>query len=379
MRSGMSAFAAVTGGYLAATTTESVLAPAFPLLAEDLDLGTGTAGVLFGVLAAGIAVGGLAGGLVLVRRGPRLGATLGLAVAAAGSFSTAASGSLTTVLVSQVVAGFGSGLFFASGLWGAATLGGRRRGLAMGVFGVAFSGGLALGAAFAALGSALGWRASFVAVGCLVAASAAAMAPVGIPRPEPRPAGPRPSVRRAFAAPLAVGGIAAASQYGTVAFLPLFAVEAWDVSPATAALLIVAARILSIPAKLISGNASDGTSAIRIAARLGLLLAALGLWWTSVPGAEYAAWAAVLFAAFVGGLGPIANVLALDRLEGRAHLLGAFRSSQIGIAAAASVLIGGAAELVGLRTALIVAAAVPASLALVQLAQARSSSGSIPS
>ena len=52
--------------------------------------------------------------------------------------------------------------------------------------------------------------------------------------------------------PVTVGGVAAASLYGTVASLPPRAVETWGLSPATAALLVTAARILSVPAKLVS-------------------------------------------------------------------------------------------------------------------------------
>jgi predicted MFS family arabinose efflux permease len=376
------AFFTITGGYLAATTAESVLAPAFPLVARDLGLGTGWAGFALAVLSGAIALGNLGGGVILARRGARLGASLGLAVAAAGSFVTAASNGAGSLLGSLVVLGAGSGLFFASGLTAAASLAGyARRGLAIGVFGVAFSGGLALAGVLAAIGDAAGWRVAFVAAGGLASASAASIAVLRIPaRPARSPDGPPPPAREAFTMPLAVGGVAAASQYGTVGFFPVFAVQAWQVSPATAALLVTAARIVSIPAKVLSGGAADRAGALRVAARLGLGLTALGLWWTLLPGPWLAAWAAVLFAVFVSGLGPVANVLALDGLEERPQLLGAFRASQIGIAAVTSALLGGAAELFGLRSTLAVAAAViPGSLVVLGLAQARRARTSTPS
>lgn len=376
MTSNNRGFAVVTASYLAATTAESLLAPAFPLLAKDLGLGTGLAGVAFAILAGAIAVGGVGGGLVLARRGPRVGIALGLLLVAAGSAATAAAGGPATLLSAQVVLGAGSGVFFASGLRSAAVLAGdRRRGLAIGIFGVAFSGGLALGGGLAALGAIWGWRPSYLAAAALAAVTGAAGLFVRVPAAPPGAARRRAEpirLRTALAAPLHVGGVAAASQYGTVAFLPLFAVRAWGLSPATAALVLTAARVASVPAKLVSGNASDGAGAMRIAKRLGLLLGVLGAWWTIAPGPAVAAVGAVLFAAFVSGLGPVANVLALESFEDRAELLGAFRSAQIGLGAATSALLGAGAALFGLRAVLVVAAiAIPASL----LAPRRARSG----
>ncbi len=371
MASNKIAFARVTGGYLAASTGESLLAPLFPVVGRDLDLGTGSAGLAFATLAISIAIGGLAGGMVLARRGARMGTLFGLLLVAAGAATSAVAGGEPVFLAGQAVLGFGSGSFFASGLTAAAALAGeRRRGMAMGIFGIAFSGGLALAGGVAALGEAWGWRASFVFAAGLALASAATIAPLRLPaRGTSRAASPAASQsrREALAIPVSVGGVAAACQYGTVAFLPLFAVHEWGISPAAAALMITVARILSIPAKLVSGNAADGAGAVRIARRLGLLLAVLGAWWTIAPGqASAGVWAAVLFAAFVSGLGPVANVLALEGFAEHAQLLGAFRSAQIGLGAATDALIGLGAGLIGLRPALAVAAVIiPASLLLV--------------
>jgi predicted MFS family arabinose efflux permease len=261
----------------------------------------------------------------------------------------------------------------------------RRRGLAVATFGVAFSAGLALAGGLAALGVVWGWRMSYVATAALAAVGTAAAALL-LRVPDPPPATPASTapvrLRSAMAAPLRVGGVAAVLQYGTVSFIPLFAVHVWGLSPATAALVLTVARIASVPAKLLSGNAMDGVGAVRIARRLGLLLAVLGAWWTLVPGAPAAAWAAIAFAAFVSGLAPIANVLALDSFEQRGELLGAFRSIQIACGAAASALLGVGASTIGLRPALIIAAvAVPATLVLSRRrkSQAVASAPSMPS
>lgn len=360
-------FAVVTGGYLAVTTAESLLAPIFPLLGRALGLGAAIAGVAFAILAAAIAVGGVGGGIMLARFGPRIGIVSGLLLVAAGASASAVANGAPSLISAQIVLGGGSGLFFASGLHSAAALaGGRRRGLAIGIFGVAFSAGLAFAGVLAALGTAWGWRTSFLVAAALATATAAGALLVRLPatprlsrreRVDQRANRPIP-LRTALAVPLRVGGVAAASQYGTVAFLPLFAVHAWGMTPATAALVVTAARVGAVPTKLVFGNAADGSGALRTAGRLGLPLALLGAWWTLAPGPITAAWAAVLFAALMSGLGPLANVLALEGVGERSELLGVFRSVQIGFGAAASALLGAGAALVGLRAVLVVAAVV---------------------
>jgi DHA1 family inner membrane transport protein len=355
-------FTTATVGYLAVTTGESLLAPLLPLLRGELGLDLRGAGLALGLVSAAIAVGNLGGGALLARRGARQGTVVGLAVAAVGGVVAAASQGPTSFLLGQALLGLGSGVFFAAGLRAVGVLGGSRRGLAMGLFGVAFSGGLALAALLAALAGVWGWRTSFAAVAVLALATALAAALAPLPGPPP-PAGGGASglgavLRRLLASPLLVGGVASASQYGTVGFLPSFAVTAWGLSPATAALLLGAARLLSVPAKLVSGNAADQAGSYRIARRLGLLLAVLGACWTLAP-VPVAPLAAVVFAAFVSGLGPVANVLAFERYGGSGMLLGAFRSAQIALAAAAGAGIGAASAAFGLRPVLAAAALVP--------------------
>jgi predicted MFS family arabinose efflux permease len=356
-------FATATVGYLAVTTGESLLAPLLPLLRGELGLDLRGAGLALGLVWAAIAVGNLGGGALLARRGARQGTVAGLAVAAAGGLVAAASQGPTSFLLGQALLGLGSGLFFAAGLRAVGVLGGSRPGLAMGMFGVAFSGGLVLAALLAALAGVWGWRMSFVAVTVLALATTVAAALAPLPGPSAPPAagdasGPGEGLRRLLASPLLVGGVAAASQYGTVGFLPSFAVTAWGLSPATAALLLAAARLLSVPAKLVSGNAADQAGSYRIARRLGPLLAVLGACWTLLP-VPVAPLAAVAFAAFVSGLGPVANVLAFERYGGSGMLLGAFRSAQIGLAAAAGAGIGAASAAFGLRPVLAAAALLP--------------------
>lgn len=361
-------FVVATIGYLAVTTAESLLAPVVPVVRDELGIDLGTAGLAFALLTLAIAGGNLAGGLLLARRGARQGVVAALAVTTAGTLATAASGGRLAFLLSQVLVGLGSGVFFASGLYSVGVLAGtRRRGFAMGLFGVAFSGGLAAAALLAALADAHGWRLSYLLVAALAAAAGIACALTGLPSAPAGGAlpGVRSALRRLLRPPLLVASVAAASQYGTVAFLPTFAVLAWGMSPASAALALTAARLLSVPAKLVSGNASDQAGSLRIARRLGIALGALGVWWTLAPGPAWTLWAAVLFAALVSGLGPVANVLALDSFGSEGMLLGAFRSAQIAVGSAATAAIGGASSLLGLRPVLVASALVP--LAMVPL------------
>jgi DHA1 family purine ribonucleoside efflux pump-like MFS transporter len=365
-------FAAVTGGYLAVTTAEWVVPPLFPVLAPVLGLGTGTAGLVFAVLGVAIATGGLVGGFALVRVGPRVGIVVGLTLVAAGAVVCATADGLEGLLVGEIVLGLGSGTFFAPGVHSAGALAGeRRRGIAIGIYGVAFSAGVALAGLLAALGDTWGWRVSFLATAGIAFAAALALVPFRLAAVR-RQEGARPPFRlRAAVAPLAVGGVTAASQYGTVAFLPLYAVHAWGLSPGKAALVITVSRVLSVPAKLLTGNAADREGSLRIARRLGVVLALLGAWWTLAPGPEAAVGGAILFGAVVAALGPVGNVLALDAFAGRGQLLGAFRSAQIGLGAATSAILGAGAAVVGLRPMLVVTSiAIPASLLALRLGSA---------
>lgn len=344
------------------------MSPAYPILARRLDLGIATAGLAAGLLNASIAVGAVLGGLFFARRGAQGGAVLGLSLSAAGGFVTAVSSTLDVLLVGQSVGGFGSGMFFASGLSAIAVLAGtRRRGLAIAVFSLAFSGGVALGPMMVAIAGADRWRIPFVLAASFstLAAAVLLVRPIPPTRSEEETAPPRSSFRAAWV-PIAVGGVAAISQYGTIFFLPLFAVTVWDVSPAAAASLLLIARLLSVPSKLLAGNSSDRGGAVRIAKRHALIVIPLGLWWTIAPTWTVGAWAAVLYVAIISTLGPLGNVIAYDSFGKQGVMLGVLRSVQIGLGAAAAAAIGAAAERFSLRPVLAIAAAAPLILLLLR-------------
>jgi MFS family permease len=377
VRSQRLSFVTVNTGYLAVTCAESLLAPVFPIAARELGLDLREAGLAFALLAGSIAVGNLIGGFSLSRVGPRAAAVAGPIVAGAGGIIAATSGGWPVFLAAQAAIGLGSGAFFASGLSAAGDLAGdRRRGLAMGFFGVAFSGGLALAALLVAVTANGGWQTAYWASAaiCIVGAAAilASALPPRVPRPDPTTWS---GLRRALHLPLLVGGMASGSQYGTVSFLPAFAVGVWSLSPRAAAAMLVVARVLSIPGKVQAGSRADHHGALPTAGRIGLLLAVFGLWWSLSPVWWIGIWAAIGFASGVSALGPVANLLALEAFGGRGFLLGVFRSAQIGIGALTSALLGVASSHFGLRPTLAVAAIVPVVLTL--LARRRAVPGAV--
>ena len=359
------AFAAVSLSYLCVTVGESILAPVFPAAAEDLDLDLRAAGAAFSLLTISIAAGNVAGGYVLARRGPKVGVLASLALTGPGSLLAAAAPGTGVFLGAQVLLGLGAGVFFAPAINAVGGIGGaRRRGLAMGLFGIAFSGGLTAAALLAALGARVGWRTPF-AVGALLAVVAAvAVATAAVPGRRPPPPGGRRRLRDAIGVPAVVGSAAAVSQYGTIAFLPTFAVVVWGLPVGRAALLLALARVLSVPAKLLAGHAADRLGPLPTVRLLGAVLGVTGVLWTLLPERAWAVAPAVVFAATVSAVFPVANLLAYDSFGSRGPLLGTYRSVQMGVGAVASAAIGAAASTVGLRPTLACTVAVPATLAV---------------
>jgi len=87
-----------------------------------------------------------------------------------------------------------------------------------------------------------------------------------------------------------------------------------------------------------------------------------GLAWVLLPGGPATYGLAALFAGMVSSLGPIANVLAVEQFGKDGMALGAYRSVQIALGAAASASIGLAGAAFGLRPTLAVATLTPLAL-----------------
>jgi MFS family permease len=355
------AFALVCAAYLAATVGEALLSPTFPSAAEDLGTDLALEGLAFGVLTGSIAVANLVGGVLLRRVGATRLIVSAMVATALGSVVAATAQGFGQLVVSQVLMGAGAGLFFPAGLQAVGALAGpARKGFAMGIYGVAFSGGLTLAAVLSAVGASHGWRLAFwVAAG--FAAAAGVLVLVGLRAP-PAPAGAageRARARDVLGLPTAVGSIGTICQYGAIPFLPTYAVDRWGLSAGAAASLLAVGRVLSIVAKLVSGASADRVGPRTSARRTGLVLVLTGLGWVLLPGGWLTYALAAVFAGVVSSLFPIANVLALERFGHQGGAIGVYRSVQIGIGALTSAAIGVIGHAIGLRPTLAVAVACP--------------------
>lgn len=352
-------FALVCFAYLVATTGEQLMSPLFPTASDELGVSVSGGGIVFGVLTGSIAAFNLVGGLLLRRTSPTSLIRWAAVIAAGGSAITATAHSLTHLVIGQLVLGASAGLFFPAGLQAVALLAGpARKGFAMGIYGVAFSGGLTLAAVLGAVGSSSDWRVPF-----WIAAGLALLAAVGgggEANTKPvRGSHQRFRMRTVMALPTAVGTVLAVCQYGAIPFLTTFAVHQWRLTATSAATVLVVGRVISIGAKVIGGASADRVGARTSARRTGLVLTATGLAWVLLPGSLATYGLAALFAGMVSSLGPIANVLAVERFGSDGMALGAYRSVQIGLGAAASAVIGLVGDHFGLRPTLAVAALVP--------------------
>ncbi len=354
------AFLAVCVAYLATTTGESLLAPIYPVAAPELDLDLTGAGVAFFTLAFSIAVANIVSGVLLRSMAANQVLALALVAAAGGGVMAATAQGSIRFLGAQVLLGAGAGLLYPAAIMSVGVFAGdNRRGFAMAVFGVFFSGGLTLAAVLATVGSNVDWRLSFFVGSVLAVVAALGVWPIaGSPRSEQH--GPLfAGLRAVLGAPTAVGVVGGISQYATVSFFPVFAVTVWELTESRAALALAVGRVLSIPAKLISGALADKAGPIQAARANGLLLAAVGALWALSPNVPLAVAGGVAFTAVVSGLFPLANLLAFERVGRKGGALGAFRSLQLGAGAVAGFVIGLVAEATGLRPTVAVVSLLP--------------------
>jgi MFS transporter, YNFM family, putative membrane transport protein len=354
------AFALVCLAYLGVTVGEQALSPVMPEVAAEFGVSEGQSGVAFGLLALSIAVANLVGGAVLGRFGPRALMLAGLGTTVAGSVVAALAEGFGLVVAAQVLLGTGAGLYFPAGLQAVPVVSGRgRRGFAMGIYGVAFSAGLTVAAVLGAVGATHGWRIAFWSAAGLAAAAFVATWSVRLGPPSGTSVSLRFPAKAVLGLPTAIGAVGAVCQYGAIPFLTTFAVTEWQLRAGQAAALLALGRVLSILAKLVSGVSSDRRGPIASARTTALVVGATGIAWVTLPAGWPAYACAALFAGAVSSFFPVANMVAVDHFGAHGPALGAYRSAQIGIGAAAGWLIGRIGETVGLRATLLVAVASP--------------------
>ena len=182
-----------------------VMIPLLPAYADTFDLSKLQAGVLFGAYGAGAVLGGVPGGLVAARVGPKRAVIAGLILLGLASFAFAAAGTPIALGVARFVQGFSSTMTWAGALaW--ITVGSPRsqRGQTLGlVFACAVAGAIT-GPMFGAIAKAASIEVAFVVVGLLAVALAATAALQRPARRERLPAGGLPS---ALADPAFVAGL----------------------------------------------------------------------------------------------------------------------------------------------------------------------------
>jgi predicted MFS family arabinose efflux permease len=360
------AFALVCLAYLGVTVGEQALSPVMPEVSAEIGISEGQSGLAFGLLAASIAVANLIAGAALGRLGARTLMLGGLVCTASGAAVAALTNTFAVLVVAQVLLGAGAGLYFPGALQAVPYLAGPgRRGFAMGIFGVAFSAGLTAAALLGAVGAAAGWRVAFWSAAGLAAVAFVATWPLHLRPPTGEPVSFRFPLKAVVGLPTFIGAVGAVCQYGAIPFLTTFAVSEWGLRAGQAAALLAVGRLISILAKLVSGASTDRVGPLVSARRTGLVLCATGLAWVLLPAGWIAYSCAALFAGMVSALFPTANVVAVDRFGAHGPALGAYRSTQIGIGAAAGWLIGRLGETFSLRATLTVAVSIPVLLLVV--------------
>jgi MFS family permease len=182
-----------------------VMIPLLPAYVDTFDLSKLEAGVLFGAYGAGAVLGGVPGGIIAARVGPKRAVIAGLIVLGLASFGFAAAGTPVALGVARFVQGFSSTLTWAGALaW--ITVGSPRsqRGQTLGlVFACAVAGAIT-GPMFGAIAKAVSIEVSFLVVGALALALAAAAALQSAAARERLPAG---GLRSALADPAFVVGL----------------------------------------------------------------------------------------------------------------------------------------------------------------------------
>jgi MFS family permease len=179
--------------------------PLLPGFADDYDLTKLEAGILLGAYGGGALVGGIPGGLLVRRIGPKRGVLTGLTFLVLASLGFALAGGPVALGIARFAQGVSSATTWSGALaWVAVSVPRQRRGQALGtVFGLAVF-GFVVGPLFGGIADVVGIRPSFVGIAIVAACLAVGISAVEAPAHEKQRPG---AVRRALGDRAFVGGL----------------------------------------------------------------------------------------------------------------------------------------------------------------------------
>ena len=244
-------------------SAELVIVGILTLVADDLAVSVGTAGLLVTAYALGIAIGGpvLTAATMRLSRRPLLLGTMALYVVATAS--AAAATGFGVLLAARVVTGSLHGLFMGAALALAVGLVPPER---MGRAVATVFGGIALSTAMGVpigtvIGQALGWPATFGAIGIMAVVALAAAVTVLPDIPNAGRTGLREQARHALAprvlAVLPVGFLLMGGQFAALTYLTPYLEDITGISGRMIGVFLVAYGVANAAGNFAGGRAAD--------------------------------------------------------------------------------------------------------------------------
>jgi len=235
------------------------LIPLVPGYVQAFELSKLQAGLLVGAFGAGAILGGIPGGILAGKVGPKNAVVAGLLLLAVATFGLALAGSPVTVGIARFLQGISSALTWAGALsWVTVSTPRALRGQLLGtVFGIAVLGAI-LGPMLGALTQIAGFRAGFGGIGVVaLALAAAALLQPGAPVERVE----RGALRRAVADPAFVAGLwlntLPALFFGVLDVLAPLALHAGGYGPVAIATVFLAAGLIETALNPLLGRLSD--------------------------------------------------------------------------------------------------------------------------
>jgi len=253
--------------------------PLIPGYADEFDLSKSGAGLLVGAFGAGALLGGVPGGIVAAKYGPKRAVIGGLLLLGVACFAFAGADNAVALGAARFVQGLSSTTTWAGALaWIAVVAPREQRGEVIGTaFGAAVFGAL-LGPMFGGVAELVGIRASFAALGALSLAFAALAA---VPRGTPAETIEQGGLIRAFRDTRFLGGLwlntLPALLFGMLIVLAPLALDAEGWSAFGIAFVFVAAGLFEVVLNPLLGRATDRRGRllpIRVALAASIVVAA---------------------------------------------------------------------------------------------------------